>query len=197
MSYLFMIVALTAMSQHISGAQFNPILTLSLIITKQITVLHSILYIVSQVIGSIAGGFLLYSYLKVNEDIKEDNVHYGEPIMDHNNRMIGAALELISMYALVFIYNGVFSIKNGPKHIHSISIASVYFFSIISFGLVSGGAVNMVCVLGPVIFSDYYKDIPYYLGGQISGALLSSLTFWLFILKKSDLFTEKAKLKGY
>ncbi|XP_006816956.1 aquaporin-4-like [Saccoglossus kowalevskii] len=46
---------------HVSGAHFNPAITCTFLVTRQISVLRAFLYLVSQLIGAIAGAGLIYA----------------------------------------------------------------------------------------------------------------------------------------
>ncbi|RWS24602.1 neurogenic protein big brain-like protein [Leptotrombidium deliense] len=56
----FAMATLTHCFGHISGANINPAVSCSFLITRRITPLRAILYIIAQCGGSIAGAALLY-----------------------------------------------------------------------------------------------------------------------------------------
>lgn len=189
LTYFLIVSGFSAASKHISGSQFNPILTLSLLITKQITLIKALLFVLFQLLGSFLGGMTIY--LLFNIIYPEENIiYYGRAQMIEDQRMLSAALELFSMYILVFVYNSLFSNKNSPQHINSVSLGSVYFICIASFGFQSGGGISFITVFGPSFFSEVYDDWLFYLGGQSIGAIIAAITYWIVILKKRDAFQE-------
>lgn len=193
-TYFLIIGGLSAASKHISGCQFNPILTVSLLITKQINLVKALLYVMFQLLGSFLGGLTIY--LILNTVYSEENItYYGRAKMVENQKIVSSALEIFSMYILVFVYNSLFSSKTAPKHISAVSIASVYFVCISSFGFQSGGCISFITVFGPSFFSENYSDWALYLTGQSIGALIAALTYWVVILKKRDAFQEDDKEK--
>lgn len=183
LTYFMLIGCLTYSFKKISGSHFNPILTFSLLITKQISSKKAVLYIFVQVLGSIIGGILVYSAHQIlNEG---ETVYYGEPRLTESERYTGAFTELISMFVLVYVYNGIIGNVKAPKHIYGAAIASVYLFSVISFGFVSGGCVNLVSLFGPSIFSGHFIDWFPYLVSQLLGGVVSGTFYTLFLSKNA------------
>uniref|UniRef100_A0A182JXF3 Uncharacterized protein n=2 Tax=Cellia TaxID=44534 RepID=A0A182JXF3_9DIPT len=56
----FSMIALTQCFLHISGAHINPAVSIGMLVSRQISPLRALLYIVAQSGGSIAGAALLY-----------------------------------------------------------------------------------------------------------------------------------------
>lgn len=61
--------AVTAIFAKISGAQFNPAITVAAMLTSNTKVLDGILYIIAQVVGAIAAGGLLKLVLPTSESV--------------------------------------------------------------------------------------------------------------------------------
>ena len=179
MTYFFLISALNISFKNISGGQFNPILSLSLIITDQISIKKGALYFALHILGSIIGGFLIF--LIHNDDLNKEN--FGEPVINADQKTMGAALEMLSMFLLVYMCNSLYSDINAPKDINGIVYGAIYLFSISSFGLISGGCVNLVSLIGPSIFSGNFTDWGYYIIGQSIGGFTAALIYKLFIKK--------------
>ena len=165
----FLVVAFVHMFYKISSAQFNPILTLSLIITNQIAPGKALIYALLQLTGSFMAGSVLYL---LNEG-KESGTYYGSPQMNAALRECGMVFELASMFLLVMVYNYFMSNPSAPKNVYGTAIASVYLVSIVGFGFLSGGAVNFCFVFGPSIYMDNYSDWGYYFVGHLIGGFSS------------------------
>ena len=167
---------------HFSSAQFNPILSLSLLITKQNSLARAVIYAIVQLIASVFAGAVLYL---INEG-KETGKYYGAPQMNAAMREAGLVFEMISMFLLCLVYNYFMSNVTAPKYVYGTAIAAVYTIGIVGFGFISGGALNLSFVFGPSIFMGFYKDWPYYIVGHILGGVLSGVLYRLFLLKEED-----------
>ena len=180
-TYFMIIGALSYAFKRESGAHFNPVLTISLIITRQIAAKKAVLYVIMQILGSIVGALLVFIAYKVPEDAKVS--YYGEPKLHAHENFTGAFAELISMFLLVYVYNAIIADVRAPKHIFGVAIASVYLISVIAFGVVTGGCVNLVTLIGPSIFSNNFNDWLLYIAGQLLGGIVSGSFYTLFLKK--------------
>lgn len=178
-SYFFLISGLSYAFKNISGSHFNPILSLSLIITDQISIKKGIIYFFVQILGSIIGGFCVF--MVHNNDLNEEG--NGEPVINADQKTMGAALEMISMYMLVYVCNSLYSDINAPKDVNGVVCGGIYLFSISAFGLITGGCVNLITVIGPSLFSGNFEDWGYYILGQGIGGISAAIIYKLFIKK--------------
>jgi glycerol uptake facilitator-like aquaporin len=182
LAYFFMVVCMVHIFFHFSSAQFNPILSLSLLITKQNSTARAVIYMICQLMGSFAAGTLLYL---INNG-KETGKYYGAPQMNAAMRDAGLIFEMISMFLLVLVYSYFMSNVTAPKYVYGTSIAGVYTVAVVGFGFISGGALNFSFVFGPTIFMEFFVDWPFYLMGQLLGGILSGIIYRLFLLKEED-----------
>lgn len=164
---------------HHSGAQFNPMLTLSLVITKQIEFGKAVVYVLCQLAGSFTAGAIVYLIMKD----KENGKYLGAPQMNAAMRWTGLALEVVAMFMLNLVYNYFNTNPNAPKNTHGVSIGAVYLATIAAFGFVSGGCANFSFVFGPTIFMGNYHDWGYFFGGHLIGGVLSGILFRLFLIQ--------------
>ena len=187
----FMVSALTYSFGNISGAHFNPFVTISLTITNQITFVNAVVYILFQVLGSIAAGALVY--LVVRD--KEGNDQNAIPAILENKRLISVVLETISMFILVYVYNSLHPSKKGPKYIYGVSFASVYLICIVAFGFISGGCLNVLFFFGPAIYLGFNKDVLFYCLGHLIGGVLAGGFYKLF-MRKSVIDSDQVEDAG-
>ena len=95
---------------EISGAHYNPAVTIPMICDRQLTLIKGIAYILSQFFGSLAaGGLLYYSYDRtLNETLNpEDVVNLGHPRLSPSHS-IGAGL-ILEIMTTFFLVLGIFS----------------------------------------------------------------------------------------
>lgn len=124
---------------HISGAHFNPAVTLSIWMGKKINRINALLYIVIQTIAGIIGA--LSSII----------IYYGEfqtsyklvSLLDYNNFISIMLSEYIFTFALVFvIFNVAVSQKTAGNNYFGVAIASVVFTGALTVGTVSMASFN-------------------------------------------------------
>ena len=184
----FLMVTMVHSFFHISSAQFNPILSLSLLITNQNSFNRGIIYVLMQLSGSFLAGTLLFL---LNRG-KETGKYFGSPQMNAAMREAGLVFEMIAMFLLVLVYNYFMSNVSAPKYVYGTAIAGVYTICIIGFGFISGGATNFAFVFGPSIFMENFRDWIYYFVGHLFGGIVSGVFYKLFMFKEEDSDEENA-----
>ncbi len=185
-AYFFLYSSMIYALQGSCSCFFNPILTLSLALTKQIKFVKALIYSSVQMVAGLLGAYTA-SYLKINED------YSGEPEMRDNYQLVGASLELIGMFLLVWTYNSLSLNKKGPKHLFAVAFASIYMISSYTFGSISGGCLNYALYFGPAVVSLNFKDWSYYLVSHLIGGIVASILFLVLGREKEeteDLITE-------
>ena len=178
----FLIVTMVHTCFHLSSAQFNPILSLSLLITKQNSFNRAVIYFLMHLSASFLAGSMLYL---INRG-KESGNFYGAPQMNAAMRESGLVFEMIAMFMLVLVYNYFMSNVTAPKYVYGTAIAGVYSISIIGFGFISGGATNFSFIFGPSIYMENFKDWVYYFFGHLIGGVVSGVIYRLFLMKEDD-----------
>ena len=131
----------------ISGAHYNPAVTLGLLFTGNIEVPKALLYIVSQLLGSTAAGFAL-KFLKPGM-YKDFNL--GFPHLGKTTITQGFFMEAFGAFFLIFsIYAAAVHRKASPETCAAV-IGITLFFGIAAFGAPTGGALNPARTFGPSI----------------------------------------------
>ena len=182
LSTFFLMVSMVHTFFHVSSAQFNPILSISLLITKQNSFNRGLIYVLMQLFGSFMSGSILYL---INKD-KETGNYYGSPQMNAAMREAGLIFEMVSMFLLVFVYNYFMSNVTAPKYVYGTAIAGVYTICIVGFGFISGGASNFAFIFGPSLYMQNFKDWIYYIVGHLLGGIISGVIYRLFLMKDED-----------
>lgn len=183
LSSFFIYACLIYSFKGISSAHFNPIVSITLVFTKQITFGRSLLYIIFQLIGSLVGAILVKFLYVFPENV--ETFYYGEPEICDKNKYVGASMELIGVFILVWVYCCLYENNKAPKHITGVVVGSVYLVGISALGEFSGGSLNFVSIFGPSIFSTNFYDWIFYVPAHICGGFLSCLIYRLFLFGKS------------
>lgn len=147
----------------VSGGNFNPAVSLAMMMNKRLEVKDGIFYIIAQFIGAIAASGILSIFIKAL-DLPRDG--FGQT--DFPNITAGQAFlfEAIITFLFVFVILMVTSTKFGNQALAPIAIGTVLAFLIIVALNVTGGSLNPARSFGPAIFAG--------------GSALSN--YWVYLL---------------
>ena len=167
---------------HISGAHFNPAITIGAWVTNQIKTAAAGVYIISQLAGGAAGAALLR--VTLIETIWKPS-HLGTPVVAHQVMSNGKAvlLEAILTFFLVFAVYGTAIDERGPfTKTAGLTIGLVLTFDILVGGPLTGAAMNPARWFGPALVSGFWKDWWVYWIGPIGGGVIAAAVYWFAFL---------------
>ncbi|MEK6981467.1 MAG: aquaporin [Candidatus Micrarchaeota archaeon] len=175
---------------HISGAHFNPSITIAMAATKKIDLKTTVAYIISQLLGAIVAGFLVYTiFLQVSSGAVSKQVVYG-----FNSDMPLVTGLLVEGVLTFFLALAVFGStdKKAPAGFYGIAIGLVLTFDILVGGLISGAAMNPARWFGPAIATQtFLVNQLAYVVGPIVGALVAGLLYEYGLKEKEEKKTKK------
>jgi len=169
----------------ISGAHFNPAITVSLTAIRQIRPADAGIYIVMQ----LAGATLAALFAKALMTGVNPAVHYGAPSI--NFARVGTTLgamgaEGIGTLFLVLAVVAVAVNPTGLKDWSGLVIGATLGFSVMIIAPLTGGAINPARAFGPAVVGHHFGDIGrwllvYVLSPAVGGLIAAAGYFWLFI----------------
>jgi len=173
----FSLVVLVFLGGHISGAHYNPAVTIGILATMRakITLRMSIVYIIIQVIGSFLGALLVYA--------GTDGRTFGPTIASKYTTVEGLVVEIIATFLLVSVVLNVATTEaQEDNSFFGLAIGFTVASMAIAVGSISGGAFNPAVGTGPHIVGalmgkGMYPYVWVYWVGPILGALLAALFF--------------------
>ncbi len=164
---------------HISGAHFNPAVTIALWITNKIESEKALGYIVSQLFGSvIAALYLLLIFTDKPGNLGSQALAPGVLFSQ------GVLLEAILTFFLVFVVYGVAVDDRAPKGIYGVAIGMTLAFCILAGGTVTGASLNPARSFGPALVSGTWANHLVYWIGPIIGGVGAGLLYDKVFLKK-------------
>jgi aquaporin Z len=151
---------------HISGAHYNPAVTLAVLIRGKISVAEAIIYMIMQIIGACVAS-LIVMYL-MNDKIAEQAVE-----MANNSK--GLLAEFLGTFALAYVVLNVATAKGtSGNSFYGLAIG----FTVLAMGVMSGGAFNPAVAIGISIMKMIsWNAIWIYLVGCFGGAALAAVVF--------------------
>ncbi|MBU6347887.1 MAG: aquaporin [Actinomycetales bacterium] len=168
---LAIFVAICAFA-HISGAHFNPAITLAMAATKRISLVDGLAYIVAQLLGGTAAALLAqYAY--------GDAWSAGVPTLASTATLTqGILVEAIATFALVIVVMGVAVDQRGTfAAVAGLPIGLVITADIFWSGPITGAAMNPARWFGPALVNGGFGNALVWIVGPILGALVAAYVY--------------------
>ncbi|KAI4339451.1 hypothetical protein MLD38_024395 [Melastoma candidum] len=155
---------------HISGAHFNPAVTITFAIFRHFPWKQVPLYIIAQLLGSTLASGTLSLLFDVNE-----NAYYGT--LPVGSQLRSLILEMIISFLLMFVISGVATDNRSVGEMAGIAVGMTIMLSIFIAGPVSGGSMNPARSIGPAIVMHQYRGLWLYIIGPIVGTVMGGFTY--------------------
>ena len=173
----------------ISGAHLNPAVTIGLLVSKNISLIDSVYYIVAQAIGAVLGSLLLFVCLGAPA-VTIGGLGATAPGLSvgYIPAMIA---ECIGTFFLMLVVMGVAVDKKADPGVAGISIGMTVAAVIIVLGAFTGASINPARTFGPYLMdtllggANLWGFFPIYLVGPIVGAILAALIY-TYLAKGND-----------
>jgi aquaporin-4 len=171
---------------HISGAHFNPAVTISMLVTKRISIKEAIPYILSQIIGAIVAAASLKAIIPEIGGAVNFGTQPGPSDLIHNSVASGIAVEAILTFFLVTVIFMTAVHKKAPAGMYGLAIGGMIFLIHLVGVPLTGASVNPARTLGPAIISGYWTNHLMYWVGPIIGAVIAGLIMNYIFVKKTE-----------
>jgi MIP family channel proteins len=189
--HAFILFALIQSLAVVSGAHFNPAITVAMAAIRQIRAIDAAIYVAVQLVGAIAAAWvvkLLFDNPNAagTEDPTFGAVAVGKAAAGTNGVALGA--EVIGTFFLVWVVVGVAVNPRAFGHWAGFAIGATLGAAVMIFGPVSGGSLNPARAFAPALVADAFGEgagawILIWVIGPVIGALLAAfLYFQMFIL---------------
>jgi MIP family channel proteins len=178
------IAVMFAAFAQVSGAHFNPAVTIGFWVTKRISTLDVLLYWATQLAGAIAAAFVLKAI--VPEDTWRA-VALGTPEMIRDlPRLSAMILEALAtfFFVLIFFATAVDEGQSTSRSIAGFAIGLTFALGVMVTGPFTGGALNPARALGPALASSHWANWGVYWVGPLAGGFLAGLLYDSLYLKK-------------
>ena len=176
---LFMLIMTLAV---ISGAHFNPAITVALMAIRQIRPPEALVYIVLQLAGAICGALLTKALLTHFDNAS--TVHYGAPGVGpglNHSIFLGALAEGVGTFFLVWAVIGVAVSPAGLKDWSGLAIGTTLGLIVMVFGPLTGAGVNPARSFGPALVGHHWDGpghfVWVYVVGPVVGGLVAALLY--------------------
>ncbi|KAB1221554.1 Aquaporin NIP1-2 [Morella rubra] len=163
---------------HISGAHFNPAVTVAFATCKRFPWKQVPAYVSAQVLGSTLANGTLRLLFNGSQDRFAGTMPAG-------SEMQSFVVEFIITFYLMFIISGVATDNRAIGELAGLAVGSTVLLNVMFTGPISGASMNPARSLGPAIVHSQYKGIWVYLTAPFLGAISGA---WIYNLIR---FTDK------
>jgi MIP family channel proteins len=169
LTFGLVIMAMVYATGHISGAHFNPAVTLAFALARHFPARRVTPYLLAQITGAILGS-LAVRYLIGNAG--------GLGVTHPTNGAIpGLIFEALLTYLLMFVIMAVATDVRAVGQAAAIAIGGTIALEALFAGPITGASMNPARSLAPAIVAGDYADLWLYIVGPIIGAALGALTY--------------------
>lgn len=165
---------------HLSGAHFNPAVTVGLLVGGKIDVVKSVAYIVAQFLGGVIAAYFVV-FLVGGADgsavigfVGEGNFNYGQTtgfLTADNVWQAGAIEGVLVFFLLSAIYQGAVYGKAGNNA--ALAIGLTLAALIFATGGMTGASVNPARTLGPALVAGNFDYLLPYFVGLFAGGVVA------------------------
>ncbi|HEX6333887.1 MAG TPA: MIP/aquaporin family protein [Flavisolibacter sp.] len=157
---------------HISGAHYNPAVTVAMLIRKKITTAELPGYFIAQFLGAALAAVLVY-YVFEKQGVVADCT----PLDEMTGRAFAA--ELISTFLLAFVVLNVATAKGtAGNSFYGLAIAGTVLAMAMAFGQYSGGVFNPAVGVGLAIHKSIcWNQLWLFFVAPVAGGVLAAYVF--------------------
>ncbi|KAM0068089.1 putative major intrinsic protein [Helianthus debilis subsp. tardiflorus] len=157
---------------HVSGAHFNPAVTITLSLLGLCPYKEVGLYIVSQLLGSIVASGTLRLIMNITSDAFFGTIPAGSAGQSF-------VVEIVITFILMFVISGASNDDRAIKKHGGIAVGMTIMLNVFVGGPISGASMNPARSLGPAIVLWKFTGIWAYIFGPIIGAIIGGFVYKL------------------
>jgi MIP family channel proteins len=184
LSFGLALIALVFSLGHISGAHFNPAVTLGLAFTGKFPLKYVPFYLISQLAGAVLAALtVLYMF----GDKAKTLASLGATLPAKGvNAWRVIVIEAIVTFLLMLVIMAIATDDRSPKAASGTAIGFTLAVGILIAGPLTGGALNPARALGPMLVAGKHTDWWAYIVGPIVGAVLAAVIYSGILVKAEE-----------
>ncbi|XP_018478640.1 aquaporin NIP1-2 [Raphanus sativus] len=162
---------------HISGAHFNPAVTIAFASCGRFPLKQVPAYVISQVIGSTLAAATLRLLFGLDQNVCSGKHDVFVGTLPSGSDLQSFVIEFIITFYLMFIISGVATDNRAIGELAGLAVGSTVLLNVIIAGPVSGASMNPGRSLGPAMVYNCYRGIWIYIASPILGAVAGA---WVY-----------------
>ncbi|WZY94438.1 hypothetical protein YC2023_066767 [Brassica napus] len=162
---------------HVSGAHFNPAVSIALASSRKFPFKQVPGYIAAQLLGSTLAAEALRLMFHLNNNVcsLKGDVYVGTRPSGSNTATF--IVELIATFNLLFVISAVATDKRANRSFAGVAIGATVVLNILFSGPISGASMNPARSLAPAYIWGCYKNLWLYIVSPVIGALIGAWTY--------------------
>jgi MIP family channel proteins len=170
-------VAVTALG-HISGAHFNPAITIGFWVTRRLGTLHAIAYCIAQLLGAIAAAYTIKLVVPDSTWTAKALGSITPDLGGDFTRAHGIALEALLTFFLVFVvFATAVDAKGAVSKIAGFAVGLTITMDTLFAGPFTGAAMNPARALGPALATTHWQNHGVYWAGPLLGGVIAGFLY--------------------
>jgi aquaporin NIP len=165
------IMVMVASTGHLSGAHFNPAVTIAFAFTRHFPWRSVPVYVVSQFAGAVLGALTLRAIFGPVANLGA-TLPAGDPLQSFS-------LEILLTAILMFVITSVATDTRAVGQLAALAVGATVALDALWGGPISGASMNPARSLGPTIVSGLWQDQWIYLLAPTIGAALGAALYQL------------------
>ena len=186
------LAALVSALMTISGGQFNPAVTVGLLVGRKISPAQAGINILAQLVGGLAGGFA------ANASLPTGMALGGVPDLAPTITVgQGILIEAIATFFLVIAVYGTAVDPRFGARLGGLAIGLTVAFDILAVGPLTGAAMNPARWFGAAVPASHYANFAVYIIGPLLGAAIAALIYQnLFLTPERPRSEPQAQMRA-
>ncbi|KAG0500449.1 hypothetical protein HPP92_000521 [Vanilla planifolia] len=160
---------------HISGAHFNPAVTIAFASCQRFSWKQVPIYIAAQVLGSTLASGTLHLLFGGERQLFAGTIPSGSNLQS-------LVLEFIISFFLMFVISAVATDNRAVGELAGIAVGATVLLIVGFAGPISGASMNPARTLGPAIIANRYESIWVYMAGPVCGMIAGARAYNLLRL---------------
>jgi aquaporin NIP len=175
MTFGLIIMVMIAATGHLSGAHFNPAVTVAFVLTRHFPWREMPFYVGGQILGAVAGSITLVT-LFGPVALLGATLPTGSPLQSFG-------LEVLLTAVLMFVIISVATDTRAVGQLAALAIGATVALDALWGGPISGASMNPARSFGPALIMGIWQDHWIYWMGPLIGACLGAIVYQ--VLRKS------------
>jgi len=169
------LAAVVAAVGHVSGAHVNPAVTIGMALAKKFPWSYAPVYIGAQLVGAVLAALATWLTFggPARSEAKLAATYPAQGVGD----LQAFIVEILITFILVFVVMAVATDQRAPAAIAPIAVGFALAVGVFVAGPVTGGSVNPVRSLGPMLVAGDLTSVWLYILGPIIGGVLGALLY--------------------
>jgi MIP family channel proteins len=179
---------------HISGAHFNPAVTIGVWVAGKIETLRGGLYIVAQLAGAAVGALLLRVLLPEELWVQTKlGLTQINRALEISNTQAFVLEGILTFFLVLTVFATAIDDRGVFRSVAGLTIGLVLGFDILMGGTLTGASMNPARSFGPAIVAGEWSDFWVYVVGPVSGAVVAASVYLFAFLRGREIAAPRTE----